>query len=175
MPVQMNHCMQCGARLISRWHPSEERDIPYCEQCGDYRFPVFNAAVSMIVTDARQERIVLIRQYGRPAYILVAGYINRGEDAEHAAAREVKEELGLTAAKVCFNRSHFFEPSNTLMLNFTVTVEDTGAVPNEEVDAFRWFSREEALATIKPGSLAKAFLEGWMTGRYPWQNEEETH
>ena len=174
MPVQMHHCMQCGAKLVSRYLASERRGIPYCEQCGDYRFPVFNAAVSMIVTDPQKEHVLLIRQYGRPAYILTAGYINRGEDAEHAAAREVKEELGLTAAEIRFNRSHFFEPSNTLMLNFTVTAADTDARPNEEVDDFRWFTPEEALAAIKPGSLAKAFLEGWLTGRYPWESEEKS-
>ena len=44
--------------------------------------------------------------------------------------KSVREELGLTVETLHFNRSHYFVPSNTLMLNFTVTVaeEDGSAV-----------------------------------------------
>ena len=80
--------------------------VPYCDHCGQYRFPVFNTAVSMIVTNEDQSKIILIRQYGKPHYILVAGYVNKGEDAEDAAVREVKEEMGLDVIKARFNHSH---------------------------------------------------------------------
>ncbi|MBQ4241034.1 MAG: NUDIX domain-containing protein [Oscillospiraceae bacterium] len=106
MPVvEMRHCMQCGTKLKMRYHDSEGREIPYCETCHDYRFPVFNTAVSMVVTNENEDRILLIKQYGRDSYILVAGYINKGEDAEHAAAREVAEEMNLHVRKVRFNIS----------------------------------------------------------------------
>ncbi|WP_278690824.1 NUDIX domain-containing protein, partial [Clostridium baratii] len=36
-----------------------------------------------------------MQQYGRVDNILVAGYINKGEDAEQTLVREVKEETGL--------------------------------------------------------------------------------
>jgi NAD+ diphosphatase len=122
--------------------------------------------VSLLVLDEQKENILLIRQYGRPAYILVAGYVNCGEDAEDAARRELMEELGLKALTVSFNRSHYFPPSNTLMLNFTVTVKKEDAHPNREVDAWQWFSLSDAREAIKPGSLARAFLLGWMDGVY---------
>jgi NAD+ diphosphatase len=76
------------------------------------------------------------------------------------------EELGLEALSVSFNRSHYFPPSNTLMLNFTVTVKKEDAHPNREVDAWQWFSLSDAREAIKPGSLARAFLLGWMDGVY---------
>ena len=87
-------------------------------------------------------------------------------DAEDAAARELMEELGLRARSVHFNRSRYFARSNTLMLNFTVTVSETDAHPNAEVDAWRWFSIEEARANIRPNSLAAAFLNGYFDGFY---------
>ena len=152
------YCPACGARLTER--PLEgEGMIPYCEACGDYRFPKFNVAVSMIVRDEKTGRILLIQQYGRPFYILVAGYVNRGESAEHAAIREIREETGMAVSRLSFNRTRFFEPSNTLMVNFTALVPDASAIhPNQEVDRYAWFAPEEARKNIKPGSLAEAFL-----------------
>lgn len=164
--MEMNYCMHCGTRLTLRPHGAEG-ELPYCEGCGAFRHPVFNIAVSMVVTDEGGEKILLIRQYGRPHYILVAGYVERGEDAEETCARELREELGLTALRVRFNRSRYFAPSNTLMLNYTVTVsKDEPPRPNGEIDDWRWFSIEQARGNIRPGSLASAFLNGYLTGTY---------
>ena len=174
MNPQMLYCMQCGEKLEMRYLPSEGRDIPYCTACGDFRFPVFNTAVSMIVTCPATGRIALIRQYGRPGFILVAGYVNRGEDAEDAAVREVREEMGLKVTAVRFNHSHFFAPSNTLMLNFTAEVESEEVHVNTEVDSYAWFSKDEARQQILQGSLAQAFLEGALTGVYHWPVKKET-
>ena len=163
--MKMNYCMECGTLLHPMPH-GEEGIVPYCDTCASFRYPVFNTAVSLLVMDEEEENIILIRQYGRPHYILVAGYVNRGEDAEDAARRELKEELGLCALSVSFNRSHYFAPSNTLMLNFTVIVDNQDVHPNDEIDAWKWFSVEEAQKNIKPDSLAQAFLNGFLTGEY---------
>ena len=163
--MEMNYCMHCGTRLQPK-PLRDEGDVPWCERCGEYRFPVFSTAVSMVITDEARERALLIRQYGRPFYILCAGYVNRGEDAEDAAARELREELGLTARSLRFNRSRYFAPSNTLMLNFTAIVEEDSRHPNAEIDAFRWFGVEEARANIRDKSLAQAFLNGFFDGEY---------
>lgn len=158
----MKYCMNCGAKLENRFHEQENKDIPYCPACEEYRFPIFNVAVSMIVMNRSGEKILLIKQYGRDQYILVAGYVNRGEDAEAAVAREVKEEMGLTVHSIEFNHSHFFEPSNTLMLNFAVYVEDEEPNPNWEIDSYFFFSREEARRQIKRPSLAQRFLDEFL-------------
>ncbi len=72
----------------------------------------------------------------------------------------------MTVSSVRFNHSHYFKPSNTLMLNFTVTVSEREPRPNEEVDRWSWFSIPEARANIRPGSLAEAFLKGSFDGTY---------
>jgi len=163
--MKMNYCMECGTLLHPKSH-GEEGIFPYCDSCGAFRYPVFNTAVSLLVVDEEEENILLIRQYGRPHYILVAGYVNQGEDAEDAARRELMEEMSLPALSVRFNRSRYFAPSNTLMLNFTVKVPTKDARPNREVDSWQWFSLEDARKNIKPGSLAEAFLLGWLDGEY---------
>ena len=166
--MDMNYCMQCGTRLHIKDHPTEG-PVPYCDSCGEYRYPVFNTAVSMIVTNADHSRVILIQQYGKPFYVLVAGYVNKGEDAEDAAAREVLEEIGLQVHSVHFNRSHYYARTNTLMLNFTVTVDDVDAHPNWEVDNWNWFSVEEARQNIRPASLAEVFLRGYFDGEYHFE------
>ncbi|MBQ9263067.1 MAG: NUDIX domain-containing protein [Clostridia bacterium] len=163
--IEMNYCMQCGTKLHMKRHATEG-EVPFCDVCKDWRFPVFNTAVSMIVTNAAQDKIILIQQYGRPFYILCAGYVNQGEDAEDAVIRELKEELGLDAHSVHFNHSHYFAPSNTLMLNFTAVVDEENAQPNWEIDSWHWFDIQEARKKIKPGSLAAAFLNGYLDGHY---------
>ena len=155
-------CFECGTALIEK-ELEEEGIVPYCPKCQQYRFPMYNVAVSMIVVDEETGKILLIQQYGRPSYILVAGYINRGESAEDAVRREILEETGLHAGRIHFNRTRFFEPSNTLMCNFTAFVPDAERIHvNREVDRFRWFSPAEARANIRPNSLAAAFLDAWL-------------
>ena len=162
MLKDQSFCPACGARLEERALEGEG-NVPFCAACGAFRFPQYNVAVSMIVRDAATGRILLIQQYGRPFYILVAGYVSRGEAAEDAVVRELREETGLTVSRVRFNRTRFFEPSNTLMINFTATVRNAGALrANAEIDRWQWFAPEEARKNIRPNSLAAEFLNAWL-------------
>lgn len=102
-------------------------------------------------------------QYGKPSYILVAGYVNRGEAEEHAVVREVREETGLEVEHLRFNRTKFFEPSNTLMCHFTAFVRTAKALHiNHEVDRCKWFTPQEARENIRPNSLAAEFLNAYL-------------
>ena len=153
-----NYCRECGTKLVPK-ELENEGIVPYCPQCGQFRFPQYNVAVSMIVINEEKDEILLIQQYGKKAYVLVAGYVSRGEALEDAVAREVKEETGMTVSHMKFNRTQFFEKSDTLMCNFTAFVRDASEMdPNYEVDSFAWFTREEARANIRPDSLAEHFL-----------------
>ena len=72
----------------------------------------------------------------------------------------------MTVSAIRFNRTRFFERSNTLMCNFTAFVDDDSEFcPNEEIDACAWFTPEEAREKIKPGSLAERFLAAWAEER----------
>ena len=162
---ELKYCPQCGT-LLTEKYLENEGNIPYCEKCGDFRFPIFSTAVSMICMNEERDKVLLIRQYGRPSYILVAGYVTKGEDAEDTCRRELMEELSLTAEEIHFNRSHYFAPSNTLMLNFTVIVKESEPKPNSEIDEYHWFTVGEARKNIRPNSLAQKFLEGFFTKKY---------
>lgn len=156
------YCQECGTALIEK-ELENEGIVPFCPKCNQYRFPLYNVAVSMIVINRRTDKILLIKQYGRPFFILVAGYVNRTESLEHAAAREIKEETGMTVSSLRFNRTKFFEPSNTLMCNFTAFVDDESEMnTNEEIDSYQWFTKDEAKENIKKNSLAEYFLNAYL-------------
>lgn len=171
--IRMKYCMECGTKLEVRYLENEG-DIPYCNSCNEYRFPVFNTAVSMIVVNKSQDRILLIQQYNRKDFILVAGYVNKGENAEHAVLREIDEELGMQVSDIRYNSSQYYEKSNTLILNYTCIVldEELNGL-TDEVDFAEWFSIEEARENIKRNSLAQAFLENYIRAKkehYEWKD-----
>ncbi len=164
MALEENYCKVCGTKLVKKECKGEGL-VSYCPSCQDFRFPMFNVAVSMIVLNEKKDQVLLIKQYGKDSYILVAGYVNKGEDAEDAVRREVKEEMGLDVQGLSFNRSHYYEKSNTLMLNYTVVVNGESH-PNWEIDSYTWFSVEQAKENIRHQSLAEAFLLGYLNGSY---------
>ena len=144
--MEMKYCMHCGHKLDDKYLMGEGM-VPYCPECKEFRFPVYNTAVSMIVMNKELDKVLLIKQYGRDSYILVAGYVNKGEDAEDAVKREIGEEMGLQVLECHFNRSHYSHP-------------------NSQIDAWKWFSVGEARANIRDKSLAQAFLNGFFDGFY---------
>lgn len=155
--MELNFCPVCGAGLSRREHPTDGL-VPWCPDCGDYRFPLYSVAVSVIVWNTARTQLLLIRQYGRPWEVLVAGYIDKGERAEHAVRRELMEELGMDCSEPRFLSSHYYAPSETLMLNFEVTTEQSEAHPNFEVDSWRWLTPAEARCSVRPGGLAERLL-----------------
>ena len=155
----MKYCSTCGHPLILKEHEHEGR-IPYCEQCQEYRFPVFSTAVSMLLLNPEKDKILLIKQYGRDHNVLVAGYVNQKESLEETLIRELEEEIGLKVKAYRYNRSEYFPNTNTLMCNFTVVADDEclDHVSDWEVDEAKWYSFEEAKHEVKPCSLAQRFL-----------------
>lgn len=136
-----------------------EGQVPYCNSCGVFRFPVFSTAISTAVLNRDMNKLLLIQQYNRPDYILLAGYVNKGEDAETTLIREVHEEVGLDVVAYEYMRSQYFAPSNTLMLNFiSVAASEDLSQVSTEVDHAAWFTLEEAAEAIKKNSLAETFL-----------------
>lgn len=153
----MKYCFKCGTKLIDK-ELENEGIIPFCTNCNEYRFPIFNSAISTVIFNKTKDKILLIQQYGRKANILVAGYINKGENAKEALLREVQEEVGLKVNNYIYNDNVYFEKTNTLIHNYTSFVESEEFTLTKEVDYAKWYSIEEAIREIKENSLAKQFL-----------------
>ena len=63
----MEYCYDCGTKLVIK-ELEHEGLIPYCNKCKKYVFPIFSAAVSMIITDMDEKNVLLIKQYGKDFY-----------------------------------------------------------------------------------------------------------
>ncbi len=152
-------CKECG-QLLSKKMCTNEGIVPFCNHCNQYRFPAFNIAVSTIILNPPQDKILLIQQYGRKDNILVAGYVTKGENLETALIREIQEEVNLQIQNYRFMSSEYHPKSNTLMCNYLcVSNSEDLSRTNHEIDYAAWFSFNEALSEIKKDSLAEIFLK----------------
>ena len=151
-------CQDCGAKLALKFCENEGL-VPYCNSCGEFKFPPFKTAVSMVVVNKAQDR-VLIAKHTNGDYLLNAGYIKKGESAEKAIVREIREETGLNATKYKYMSSRYHEPRNVLMLNFIVVVSEGELKLNtEEISEAKWCTFDEALETVCHDSTAEYFLK----------------
>ena len=153
-------CTECGEKLTLMFANGEGL-VPYCKNCGEYRFAQFSTAVSMVVTNRTKDKILLARHKGHEDYILFAGYVKKGETAEKAVTREFKEETKLNVVKYKYMASRYHEPRNVLMLGYLVMAEDGEPVLDEkEIEEVKWFAPDEALSMIKQDyQTAETFLK----------------
>lgn len=157
----MKYCYDCGEKLIEK-ELEHEGIVPFCPKCNKFVFPIFSAAVSMIILSEDKSKMLLIKQYGKDFYRFVAGYINKGESAEEAVYREMNEEVGLKPKYIKPLRTSYFEKSNTLMYNYLAVCVDLKVTPNYEVDLYDWIPIEKAKEALKDAKLALYFYEKYL-------------
>jgi NAD+ diphosphatase len=85
---------------------------------------------------------------GARRYSTLAGFVEPGETAEAAVAREVFEEAGVQVRKVTYFGSQPHPYPRSLMLGYTALGDPSEPIvvdPEELADA-RWFTRDEVRA-----------------------------
>src|ERR1700724_220956 len=90
----LGYCLMCGTPLEARRH--EDRDRPTCPACGFIHYFDPKIAVAVILGDDRG--VLLGRRRVDPSsgrWSFPAGYVNRGEVLEVAAARGGLGEFGV--------------------------------------------------------------------------------
>lgn len=147
-------CPRCGAATQER----QGGHVRVCVKDGSTHFPRTDPAVIMLVHDGG-DRCLLGRQPSWPArrYSTLAGFVEPGESAELAVAREVAEEVEVAVTEVRYVASQPWPFPSSLMLGFTARAVPGGQDPrpadDELVDA-RWFARAELAAEVAAGRLA---------------------
>lgn len=133
------------------------------------------SAVVMPVDD--QSRVLLVRQFRLPAnrymWEIPAGKIDDGENAFHAAQRELGEETGLSAKSwkelVSFYPSPgYVAEKMTLFLATDLTQGQAHNMEDERIDT-RWFTPEEIDEAIAGGEIqdAKTIIGFLLSGIKP--------
>ena len=160
-------CGICG----SPNQPDQAGNRVVCDN-GHHGFPRTDPVVIMLVRHG--DRALLARGTRFPPDVTVlsalAGFLEPGESAEEAVAREVFEEVGLRVRDVRYHSSQPWPFPGSLMLGFQAEAE-AGALtldPGEIVEA-RWLTREqardpEAHGFQLPGRIAIAsqLIEAWL-------------
>lgn len=156
------------------------------EVSGELHFPRTDPAVIMLVhdgVDGPQGRALLgsgalwlPTSGGVRRYSTLAGFVEPGETAEAAVAREVLEEAGVHVWGTSYFASQPHPYPRSLMLGFNAQADPAEPInidPAELADA-RWFTREEVLAVLeqrshhfrlpKPSSIAYRLVNRWAYG-----------
>jgi NAD+ diphosphatase len=130
----------------------------------------------MLVTHGDRCLLAHEARYMEGMYSALAGFLEPGEDIEHAVRREVKEEVGLELHDVVYQESQPWPFPHSLMIGCRAeAVSDRLAIDKTEIADARWFGRDELRAMLEgrhpdrlnvPGphaiayKLVKAFVEG---------------
>jgi NAD+ diphosphatase len=136
-------------------------------------FPRTDPAVIMLVHDGG-DRCVLGRQAVWPPgrFSILAGFVEPGESAEGAVAREVGEEVGLRVTDIRYVASQPWPFPQSLMLGFTARVDGDQElrIDDDEIEEAHWFSHEQLRsgtgpqALPPPVSIARNILDRWVDG-----------
>src|SRR3954447_19504314 len=134
-------------------------------------FPRTDPAVIMLVHDGA-DRVVLGRQAVWPPgrFSILAGFVEPGESAEAAVAREVAEEVGLQVTDIRYVGSQPWPFPQSLMLGFVARAEsgDTLRLDPDEIEEARWSPRDDLpwgaapRALPPPVSIARHILDRWI-------------
>jgi NAD+ diphosphatase len=168
-----SHCSRCGA-------PTKPELAGHSRRCtvdGSEHFPRCDPAVIMTVTDP-EDRCLLARnaQWPKGRVSVLAGFVEPGESAEQAVAREVHEETGVHVSTVTYAASQPWPMPHNLMLGFNARATSTEiTVDGEEIAEARWYSRDDLRAAlisrdlVMPPSLSisRWLIETWYGSDLP--------
>ena len=170
------HCPRCGA--LTEVVPGGHARI--CPVDGSEHFPRTDPAVITLVTDAT-DRALLARNASWPEHrvSILAGFVEPGESAEQAVAREVAEETGIVVGDIRYLASQPWPMPRSLMLGFWARAAGSQPihVDEEEIAEAHWFSRDGLRAAMAAGesrlpppvSIAHRIIEAWYGAELPAQ------
>ena len=165
------HCPHCG-------YPVEQAMSGWAQRCtnaeDDFRvlFPRVEPAVIMTVVDA-QDRLLIQhnKAWKNPLlYSVSAGFVEAGENLEHACRRETFEETGVRVGEVKYLGSQPWPYKISLMMGFKGQALNTDVhVDGEEVADARWVTRDEYTELLVTGqieapgkaTIARVMIEEW--------------
>jgi NAD+ diphosphatase len=168
------HCPRCGA-------PTDPYASGHARRCpvdSSEHFPRVDPAMIVLVTDPA-DRCLLARNVMWPEHrvSILAGFVEAGESAEQAVAREVHEETAVTLAAVHYLGSQPWPMPQSLMLGFRAEAagEQEIRVDSEEIAEASWYSREDLAAAVASGeillpppvSIAHRIIESWYGSELP--------
>lgn len=151
--MSLKHCGMCGYVLV---RDSDEHEHPRlrCPDCGwSWYDPPVPVTLILVTTDEGHVVYTRKRTFEPGRWSVVSGFIPRGERAEDAAVREVKEETGLDVEIVRFMGTHVFAGRpEQIVIAFHARV--TGGTPCAQDDIDELEIAPPDVSRLRPGSTS---------------------
>ncbi|AKB74141.1 NADH pyrophosphatase [Methanosarcina lacustris Z-7289] len=152
-------CSRCGTKTLQK--PGERGKE--CPACGELFYPRISPAVIVLIRKGHE--ILLARSPNFPPgmYSLVAGFVEPGESAEAAVAREVWEEVGIKIKNINYFGTQAWPFPNSLMIGFTAEYDSEDIRPDGvEIEDAKWFSVEELPALPGKISISRKLIDHFL-------------
>ena len=139
----MLYCQQCGNE--TRIQQVEERSRPVCVACGTVTYVDPKLAVAVVVE--RDGKLLMgkrgahTREPGKWSF--PAGFVERGERVEDAAAREAKEEIGLDVEIGDLLGLYSYTGETVVLAAYFAVAASGEAVAADDLTEVAWFAPEE--------------------------------
>ena len=119
----------------------------------------------MLVRNGKRCLLAHAAHFDEKRYSTLAGFIEAGETAEAAVAREVMEEVGIKVGNVTYHCSQSWPFPHSLMLGYFADYEAGDIVPDgvEILDA-QWFDQNTLPSIPPPFTIARKLIDHFFAG-----------
>lgn len=154
-------CGVCGGKMQMHTDISKR-----CTQCGKEVWPHLATAVITLIQKGEEVLLVKARNFKGDYFGLVAGFVETGENLEEAAAREIKEEVGVKVKNMRYVMSQPWPYPSGLMIGF-IADYDSGEITlqTSELTTGGWFHKENLPQLPDKLGIARMMVEMWKEGK----------
>ncbi len=158
--MSLKHCGMCGCALADGPDTSGYLRL-YCPECGwNWYDPPVPVTLVLVTTEDGNVVYTRKRTFELGRWSVVSGFIPRGERAEDAAVREVKEETNLDVEIVRFMGTHVYPPRpEQIVIAFHARVIGGEPCAQDDIDELEIAPPDPS--RLRPGSTSH-WLVAWL-------------
>lgn len=151
-------CGRCGS--ATREAKSDRAFV--CLKCENRFYPRISPCVIGLVTRGRECLLARGTRTPEGVFTTLAGFVEPGETAEQAFAREVKEEVGIEIKNIQYRSSQPWPFPGQLMLGFFAEYAAGDIVIDEnEIIEAGWFDIEDLPLSAPLGTIAGKLIQSF--------------
>lgn len=138
-----------------------------CHACGLSVYPRISPCIIVLVVDGERCLLAHNPRFPPGRFSTLAGFIEAGESAESAVAREIREEVGVEVCNIRYVTSQAWPFPHSLMLGFLADYAGGELTPDGvEITEAGWFTRDN-LPDLPPRfAISRLLIERFIEGRY---------
>lgn len=153
------YCGQCGTITLR----SNTEDARTCPGCSQIYYPRLSPVVIMTVAKGNQLLLARSPHFPEEMYSCLAGFIEPGETAEEAVAREVMEETQVKVKNIQYITSQPWPFPHSLMFGFSSDYKSgTILIDDVEIEDAAWFTENNLPQLPSTNSIAGFLIDRFL-------------